>query len=157
MLQLKNFIKDLSDLKKPVKTILGRLSLIGIVFILDAICHTLAGLITGIGICKFIIWSQFAKTVISGPIFESIVFWGALYVFMLHKPKKMNLLWIPIFLIGIIFGLAHMMNGLSLTTAIFVKGSGGIAYGWLVVKTRSIWPNILSHMLWNFSGIIFFL
>ena len=31
---------------------------------------------------------------------------------------------------------------------------GGIVYGWIRIETGSLWPSIISHMIWN--GIFFY-
>lgn len=160
MSKLKNFVKDLFDLKKPVKTIKGKLTLIGIVLILEIIWYVLLGIIKGFGISKPIIWFLFFKYAIWGPIIESLIFWGLFFMLLMFLElcqfSKMNLLWIPIVIIGLIFGLCHLRALNSLVVAIFAKGFTGTLYGWLTAKTRSLWPNISAHMLWNAAAIFLF-
>lgn len=166
MSQLKNFIKDLFDLNKPVNKVGKKLALVIIVLLLETVYYTLTGIITGFGIFTIINWDFFVRLVIKAPLLEGFLFWGFLWMILKiitiveelkgFKALEMNLFWLSIILIGIIFGLGHLASGNPLIVAIFVKGFSGILYGWLVVKTRSLWPNILAHALWNFLAMIFF-
>ena len=165
MVKSRNYVKDLFDLRKPVRTIKGKLVLIGIVFVLCTVYYTLTGVIAGFGIFRMISWDLFVKLVIKTPLLEGLFFWGFLWMVLKiitiaeelkgFKTLKMNLFWLPVILIGIIFGLSHLASGNPLIVALFVKDFSGILYGWLIIKTRSIWPNILHHALWNFSIIVF--
>ena len=161
MSKFKNSVKDLVDLRKPVKTIKGKLSLIGLALILELIYYTLAGLIRGFGVSKPIIDSFFFIAVILASIYESIIFWGLLYMLLRLLAwlqfLKINLLWIFIIVIGLFFGYKHLGTpGNTFAIAIFVKSFSGILYGWLVVKTQNLWSIIIAHMLWNAAVIIFF-
>lgn len=129
---------------------------------LCVIYYLLTGIIGGFGIYKIIDWDFFIRVVVKSPIVEGFLFWGFLWItlkvlaFKSFRSLKMNLFWVPIILVGITFGLSHWAVGNPLVVALFVKSFSGILYGWLVVKTRSIWPNILVHMLWNSAAIFLF-
>lgn len=172
MSKLKNSVKDLFDLRKPVTTIGKKLTLVGIIFLLDVLFNILIGAIKGLEFYYSVIFSRyFLKEIIVVPIREGLTFWWLLWLLALMLlwlnsdlklikfiNRKINLAWFLIMLCGIKFYLVHLPNRYInySTSALIGIGIAGIVYGWLIIKTRSIWPNILCHALWNFSLMIFF-
>ena len=64
---------------------------------------------------------------------------------------------ISILLSGLLFGLAHW-DPFFAPFDLYQTGAatiGGFLYGWLRIRTGSLWPGIICHSLWN--GGIFLL
>ncbi len=67
-----------------------------------------------------------------------------------YLSKKIGLLWLALVLNGILFGLVHILLVFSYGTYATIQAIiMGFLFSWLVIKTRSIWPSILKHGLWN--------
>lgn len=172
MSQLKNLIKDLFDLRKPIVTVKKKLTLVGIIFLLDVLFNILIGTIKKVEFCYSLIFSEsFIGDITIIPAIEGFIHWWPLWFLALmilwSNPdlkltkliiKKVNLAWFLIALCGASFYLAHLVNRyLNYSNSTLIEiGVVGIIYGWLVIKTRSLWPNILCHALWNFCTIVFF-
>lgn len=60
---------------------------------------------------------------------------------------------IALFLMSILFGLAHCSGGIEL---IFLAFVAGLAYGYALVKTKRIEASILTHFMVNLFHILFF-
>jgi len=81
--------------------------------------------------------------VVVAPIVEELVFRGAGYV--LVEPFGQ---WIAIVAIGVAFGLAHgLLEGLPIITAF------GLGLAYLRARTRSIYPCVLLHSLFNAAAL----
>lgn len=74
------------------------------------------------------------------PFLQEMFYRGIILRSMLHhySPQK------AIFLSSVLFALAHL--NVEQFGVAFV---GGIIYGWLFYVTRSLWPGILAHALYN--------
>lgn len=178
MKRLLSTIKDLFDFGKPVTKIQRKLALVGMIFILQIVFYLLIEAMS-FKICKTINWDLFFTRVIKVPIQEGIYFWWPLWfglimtklLRILIKKKKINvvinnmvirvvitwllniLIWYVVIACGVTFGSSHLRYHAASIYRIIIAG---IAWGWLIVKTRSLWPNILIHALWNFSATVFF-
>lgn len=94
----------------------------------------------------------FISLSIAAPIFEEMVFRG----YILQKLRKSFSDIFSILLSGILFGIAHW--SIFAPFDLYQTGAatiGGFLYGWLTIRTESIWPSIIAHSLWN--GGIFLL
>lgn len=177
MVKFRNYVKDLFDFRKPIKTIKRKLVLTGTTLVLSIAYHQL---LTNLSIITqpkipemtdnlFLIIRAnlflFIRIVVMAPVFEGLLFWGILWLVtqrVLRRYKErdkknefLKLCWIPVITIGTMFGLIHLPHTGSLLHAMSVQGVLGILWGWLLIKTRSLWPNILSHALWNLYAIVY--
>ena len=57
--------------------------------------------------------------------------------------------WWPVFVSGILFGLAHFEYGMSWVPLIVL----GIVLGWLYRVTNRIWPSLIVHFLVNATSM----
>ena len=91
----------------------------------------------------------FITIVIIAPITEELAFRGLILDYLNHNYGK----WPAIIVSSILFGVIHIIPA-----AIVVATFGGLLYGWLRIKTDSLWPGILCHSLWNsFVFVMMFL
>ena len=74
------------------------------------------------------------------PIAEELMFRG----YLLDAIKRKHSDWVAIIISSILFGLVHIDP-----YTIGVATIGGIIYGWLRIRTRSLLPCIACHMMWN--------
>lgn len=82
--------------------------------------------------------------VVAGPIVEELVFRGA--GFTLLEPLGR---WTAVVVVGIAFGLAHgLLEGLPIITAF------GLGLAYLRSRTRSLYPCVILHCLFNATALI---
>ncbi|MGH2920605.1 MAG: lysostaphin resistance A-like protein, partial [Gaiellaceae bacterium] len=82
--------------------------------------------------------------VVAGPIVEELVFRGA--GFTLLEPLGR---WTAVVVVGIAFGLAHgLLEGLPIITAF------GLGLAYLRSRTRSLYPCVILHSLFNATALI---
>jgi len=74
------------------------------------------------------------------PIIEELLFRG----FVLDLASEAYSPWAAIFISSIIFGLVHM-NPYGILNAFF----GGLIYGYVRIRTNSLFPSIFLHSMWN--------
>ena len=82
----------------------------------------------------------FLSVAIVTPIVEELMFRG----YILDAINRKHSDWTAIIWSSILFGLIHIDS--------FVVGQafmGGIIYGWIRVRTGSLLPSIVGHMMWN--------
>ena len=87
--------------------------------------------------------------VILGPIIEEIFFRG----YLLDTLRGLYNERFAVILSSILFGLVHFYYGLI---GIFLVSMGGALYAWLRLRTESLTPAIICHILWNGMIIIVF-
>jgi len=96
-----------------------------------------------------------------GPIVEEMLFRGPILYFLIQG--KTNLALGITFVGAILFGLIHLTNirthsdNTKKATAwpiIWNMSVGGLLYGFIVMITRSLWPAILLHALWNILVLV---
>ena len=93
----------------------------------------------------------FISLAISAPLIEELIFRG--YILDSLRTNYSDLF--SIFTSGILFGFMHW-DPLFGFFDIYQTGAatiGGFLYGWLRIKTGSLWPSIICHSIWN--GTIF--
>lgn len=98
-----------------------------------------------------ILFLIFVVLAICAPIFEELIFRG----YILDSLRRMYPDITAIIISGVFFGFWHYVIFDPLN--FFQVGNtmiGGFLYGWLRLRTGSIWPCILCHFVWN--GTIFF-
>jgi membrane protease YdiL (CAAX protease family) len=82
--------------------------------------------------------------VVAGPIVEELVFRGA--GFTLLEPLGR---WTAVVVVGVAFGLAHgLLEGLPIITAF------GLGLAYLRSRTRSLYPCVILHSLFNATALI---
>ena len=74
------------------------------------------------------------------PIIEELLFRG----FVLDLASESYGSWPSIFISSVIFGIVHL-NPASVLNAFFL----GMIYGYLRIRTNSLWPSIFLHSIWN--------
>ena len=95
----------------------------------------------------------FISLAISAPLIEELVFRG--YILDSLRTNYSDLF--SIFASGILFGFLHW-DPVFRFFDLFQTGAAtiaGLLYGWLRIKTGSLWPSIICHSIWN--GTIFFI
>ena len=100
-----------------------------------------------------ILFLLFFSLSIAAPLFEEMIFRG----YILNKLRVSFSDNISILLSGLLFGIAHW-DPIFAPLDLYQTGAatiGGFLYGWLRIKTGSLWPGIICHSLWN--GGIFLL
>ena len=93
----------------------------------------------------------FISLAISAPLIEELVFRG--YILDSLRTNYSDLF--SIFASGILFGFLHWDPVFGFFD-LFQTGAAtiaGLLYGWLRIKTGSLWPSIICHSIWN--GTIF--
>lgn len=93
--------------------------------------------------------SQYAVPIIGAPLIEEVEFRGAIWFFR----KSTNLIFkISIsILTSIIFALFHNIAFMGMITV----GCVGLICCWLVFRTKSLWPAMVLHGLYNCAAIFF--
>lgn len=86
-----------------------------------------------------------ASTVIIAPIAEELMFRG----YVLESIRKMHGDWVAVVISALIFGLVHFEP-----YTIGLAAIGGLIYGYIRVRTGSLWPSIIGHMLWNGIALV---
>ena len=103
--------------------------------------HDIFGLKSATDISEFfslaIVLILFAVTV---PIIEELLFRGLL----LDALSETYGTWTSIFISSVIFAVLHI-SPIGILNAFW----GGMIYGYLRIKTNSLWPGIILHALWN--------
>ena len=87
----------------------------------------------------------FISTVIAAPVIEEIMFRG----YVLDAIRKIHGDVASVLGSAVIFGILHIDSYVAGMAAV-----GGIIYGWIRIKTGSLWPSLISHVIWN--GIFFY-
>lgn len=90
----------------------------------------------------------FTSIVIIAPITEELAFRGLILDFLREKYGN----WPAIIVSSILFGIVHFIP-----VAIAVATFGGLIYGWLRIRTDSLWPGIFCHAIWNIFAFSMFL
>ena len=85
------------------------------------------------------------STVIIAPIAEELMFRG----YVLDSIRKMHGDRVAIVISSMIFGLVHIEPYTAGMAAI-----GGLIYGFVRVRTESLWPSIIGHMMWNGVALV---
>ena len=89
---------------------------------------------------------SFTSLVIAAPVVEEILFRG----YILDAIREIHGDTVAILGSAGLFGLLHLEP--------YVVGMatlGGVIYGWIRIKTGSLWPSIVSHMVWNFLAFLY--
>lgn len=87
--------------------------------------------------------------VLIGPLGEELCFRYGIAGNILRGQKKGGSIWIPILISAFLFGLIHFNPAQSLAAFAI-----GVFFGWLYVRTGSLWPSLVCHMLNNFVSIL---
>ena len=74
------------------------------------------------------------------PIVEEVVFRG----FVLDLASERYSDWFSIFISALLFAIIHI-EAVSVINAFI----GGLIYGYVRIRTGSLWPSIILHFLWN--------
>ena len=80
------------------------------------------------------------------PILEELMFRG----FVLDLAGEAYGKWTSIFISAIFFALVHPLYVLTVLNAFWA----GLVYGYLRIRTNSLWPSIILHSLWNAHIVI---
>tara|TARA_S200000501_G_scaffold353731_1_gene373771 strand:+ start:667 stop:1869 length:1203 start_codon:yes stop_codon:yes gene_type:complete len=80
------------------------------------------------------------------PIMEELMFRG----FVLDLASEEYGKWTAIFISAFLFAIIHPLYPVTLLNAFW----GGLVYGYLRIKTNSLWPPIMLHSFWNAHLII---
>ncbi|MCS5529543.1 MAG: CPBP family intramembrane metalloprotease [Candidatus Poseidoniales archaeon] len=89
---------------------------------------------------------SFVSIVIAAPVVEEILFRG----YILDAIRELHGDVVAVLGSSVLFGLLHIEP--------YVVGMatlGGLIYGFVRIKTGSLWPSIVSHMLWNFLAFLY--
>ena len=86
------------------------------------------------------------STVIIGPVAEELMFRG----YVLDSIRKMHGDVLGIILSALLFGMIHFFDPYTVGMATL----GGVLYGYIRVKTGSLWPSVVSHMIWNAMAMV---
>ena len=89
---------------------------------------------------------SFVSIVIAAPVVEEILFRG----YILDAIRELHGDFVAVLGSSVLFGLLHIEP--------YVVGMatvGGLIYGFVRIKTDSLWPSIVSHMLWNFLAFLY--
>ena len=89
---------------------------------------------------------SFVSMVIAAPVVEEILFRG----YILDAIRKIHGDTVAILGSAGLFGLIHLEP-----YVVGMASIGGVIYGWVRIKTGSLWPSIVSHMVWNFLVFLY--
>ena len=89
---------------------------------------------------------SFVSMVIAAPVVEEILFRG----YILDAIRKIHGDTVAILGSAGLFGLIHLEP-----YVVGMASIGGVIYGWVRIKTGSLWPSIVSHMVWNFTAFLY--
>ena len=89
---------------------------------------------------------SFVSTVIAAPVVEEILFRG----YVLDAIREIHGDTVAVLGSAGLFGLLHIEPYVVGYAAL-----GGVIYGLVRVKTGSLWPSIVSHMVWNFLAFLY--
>ena len=84
--------------------------------------------------------SVFLLIAVFTPIVEELLFRGLVLDLLSENYGK----WISILVSSVIFGFLHIHP-----VSIFNAFCGGMIYGYIRIRTGSLWPSIILHALWN--------
>ena len=85
------------------------------------------------------------STVIIAPIAEELMFRG----YLLDSIRKIHGDWFAVVISALLFGIVHFEP-----YTVGMAAIGGLIYGYVRVKTGSLWPSIIGHMIWNGIALI---
>ena len=85
------------------------------------------------------------STIIIAPIAEELMFRG----YLLDSIRKVHGDWIAVVISAMIFGLVHLEP-----YTIGMAAIGGLIYGYVRIRTGSLWPSIIGHMMWNGVALV---
>ena len=89
---------------------------------------------------------SFTTMVIAAPVVEEILFRG----YILDAIREIHGDTVAVLGSAGLFGLLHLEP-----YVIGMAALGGVIYGWIRIKTGSLWPSIISHMIWNFLAFLY--
>ena len=89
---------------------------------------------------------SFISTVIAAPVVEEILFRG----YILDAIREIHGDTVAVLGSAGLFGLLHLEP-----YVVGMAALGGVIYGWVRIKTGSLWPSIVSHMVWNFLVFLY--
>jgi membrane protease YdiL (CAAX protease family) len=89
---------------------------------------------------------SFVSTVIAAPVVEEILFRG----YVLDAIREIHGDTVAVLGSAGLFGLLHIEPYVVGYAAL-----GGVIYGLVRIKTGSLWPSIVSHMVWNFLAFLY--
>ena len=89
---------------------------------------------------------SFVSIVIAAPVVEEILFRG----YVLDAIREIHGDTVAVLGSAVLFGALHLIPYVVGMAAI-----GGVIYGWVRIKTGSLWPSIVSHMVWNFLAFLY--
>jgi hypothetical protein len=89
---------------------------------------------------------SFTSLVIAAPVVEEILFRG----YILDAIREIHGDTVAILGSAGLFGLLHLEP-----YVVGMAALGGVIYGWIRIKTGSLWPSIVSHMVWNFLAFLY--
>ena len=89
---------------------------------------------------------SFTSMVIAAPVVEEILFRG----YILDAIREIHGDTVAILGSAGLFGLLHLEP-----YVVGMAALGGVIYGWIRIKTGSLWPSIVSHMVWNFLVFLY--
>ncbi|MDP7341439.1 MAG: CPBP family glutamic-type intramembrane protease [Candidatus Thalassarchaeum sp.] len=89
---------------------------------------------------------SFVSMVIAAPVVEEILFRG----YILDAIRKIHGDTVAVLGSAGLFGLLHLEP-----YVVGMAALGGVIYGWIRIKTGSLWPSIVSHMAWNFLVFLY--
>jgi len=79
---------------------------------------------------------------VATPVIEELLFRGLI----LDSLSESYGSWTSIFISSVIFAVLHFFSGpLSILNAFW----GGMIYGYVRMRTNSLWPSIFLHSMWN--------
>ena len=87
----------------------------------------------------------FFSIAILAPIAEELMFRG----YLLESIKRLHGDVVAVIASSILFGLAHFPDPYTMGMATI----GGMLYGYVKIRTGSLWPSIISHLIWNMIAL----
>ena len=99
----------------------------------------------------------FIEVLIIAPVLEELMFRGPIYFCARFEIKK-ETIFLLIFILGFIFGLAHITNLDPGTEGkiwyAVPRILSGVIYGWVTYRSKSLIPAILSHSWINLTAYL---
>ena len=87
------------------------------------------------------------SSLILAPLIEELMYRGPL--FLLRKHLGVFVWWLLAFFLSVLFALSHGIYGVSLLPLVVL----GLASSWLIMRTKSFWPCLTLHFLYNFHVV----
>jgi uncharacterized protein len=84
-------------------------------------------------------------SIIIGPLLEEVIYRGL----FLQLARRYATAWKAIILSSAVFAVTHFMKGPGVTLLSFAMGC---LFGWIVVRTGSLYPGFLCHAVFNFAA-----